>query len=46
VLETMPHDGLFNGANGIFKFVTWLPNNEPLIWIQFSNSKGGMNTRA
>ncbi len=33
------HDELFNGANGIFKFATSLPNNESLIWIQFSNSK-------
>jgi len=40
------HDGLFNGANGIFKFVTSLPNNEYLISIQFSNSKRNINTQA
>lgn len=30
------HDGLLNGADDIFKFVTPLPNNESLIyWINF-----------
>jgi hypothetical protein len=32
------HDELFNGADGIFKFETSFPNNESLVWIQFSNS--------
>ncbi len=37
------HDELFNGASGIFKFATSLPNNESFIWIQFSNSNVGTN---
>jgi hypothetical protein len=40
------HDGIFNGANAIFKFVTSFPNNESFIWIQFLNSKAGINTQA
>jgi hypothetical protein len=32
------HDELFNGVDGIFKFETSFPNNESLIWIQFSSS--------
>jgi len=33
------HDGLFNGANGVFQYVTKLQNNESFIWIDFNNPK-------
>jgi hypothetical protein len=33
------HDGLFNGANGVFQYVTKLQKNESLIWIGFNNPK-------
>jgi hypothetical protein len=33
------HDEFFNGVDGIFKFVSSLPNNESFICIQFWNSK-------
>jgi hypothetical protein len=39
------HDGLFNGANGIFKCVKSFPKNESFIWIQILNSKVGTNTQ-
>jgi len=39
------HDGLFNGADGVFQYVTKLQNNESLIWIGFNNPKIGFVTR-
>jgi hypothetical protein len=29
-------DGLFNGTDGVFQYVTKLQNNEYLTWISFS----------
>jgi hypothetical protein len=33
------HDKLFNGADGVFQYVTKLQNNESFIWIGFNNTK-------
>jgi hypothetical protein len=33
------HDKLFNGADGVFQYVTKLQNNESLVWIGFNNPK-------
>jgi hypothetical protein len=38
------HDGFFNGANGVFQYVTKLQNNESLIRIGFNNPKVGSTT--
>jgi hypothetical protein len=39
------HDGLFNGANGVFQYVTKLQNNESFMWIGFNNPKAGIAIR-
>jgi len=39
------HDELFNGANGVFQYVTKLQNNQSFIWIGFNNPKAGSTTR-
>jgi hypothetical protein len=39
------HDGLFNGVDGVFQYVTKLQNNESLIWIGFNNPKTRFVTR-
>jgi hypothetical protein len=33
------HNGLFNGVDGVFQYVTKLQNNESFIWIGFNNPK-------
>jgi hypothetical protein len=35
------HEGLFNGVDGVFQYVTKLQNNESFIWINFNNPKAG-----
>jgi hypothetical protein len=35
------HDGLVNGANGIFQGSTKLFNSQEVIWILFTNPKNG-----
>jgi hypothetical protein len=35
------HDGLVNGANGIFQASTKLPNSQEVIWILFNDLKSG-----
>jgi hypothetical protein len=39
------HDGLSNGVDGVFQYVTKLQNNESFIWIGFNNPKIGFVTR-
>jgi hypothetical protein len=39
------HDGLVNGANGIFQGSTKVFNSQEIIWILFNNSKCGQLTR-
>lgn len=31
------YDGLFNGFDGVFQYVTQVNDNEPFIWISFNN---------
>jgi hypothetical protein len=38
-------DKLFNGANGVFQYLTKLQSNESLIWIGFNNLKTWSITR-
>jgi hypothetical protein len=38
------HDGLINGADGIFQASSNLPNSQ-VIWILFNNPKSGQLTR-
>ncbi len=38
------HDGLVNGANGIFQALSKLPNSLKVIWILFNNPKSGQLT--
>jgi hypothetical protein len=35
------HDGLFNGVDGVFQYVTKLQNNESFVWNDFNNPKVG-----
>jgi hypothetical protein len=39
------HDGLVNGADGLFKGSSLLPNSQIIIWILINNSKTGHLTR-
>ena len=39
------HDGLVNGADGLFKGSSLLPNSQTIIWILFNNSKTKHLTR-
>jgi hypothetical protein len=39
------HDGLFNGPDRVFQYVTKLQNNESLIWIGFNNPKARFTTK-
>ncbi len=39
------HDGLANGADGIFQALSKLPNPQEVIWILFNNLKNGQLTR-
>jgi hypothetical protein len=39
------HDGLVNGANGIFQGSTKVLNSQKVIWILFNNPKCGQLTR-
>jgi hypothetical protein len=38
------HDGLVNGANGIFQALNKLHNSLKVIWILFNNPKSGQLT--
>jgi hypothetical protein len=40
------HDGIVNGANGIFQGSTKLLNSQKIIWILFNNPKCDYFTRA
>ncbi len=39
------HDKLFNGVDGVFRYVTKLQNNESFVWIGFNNPKVGSAIR-
>jgi len=39
------HDGLVNGANGIFQGSTKVFNSKKVIWILFNNPKCGQLTK-
>jgi len=39
------HDGLINGANGIFQASSKLHNSQEAIWILFNNPKSGQLIR-
>ncbi len=39
------HDGLFNGGDGVFRYVSKLLGNESLVWIAFNNPKVGSTIR-
>jgi hypothetical protein len=39
------HNGLVNGANGIFQGLTKVFNPQEVIWILFNNPKCGQLTR-
>ncbi len=39
------HDGLVNGAGGIFQALNKFPNSQEVIWILFNNLKSGQLTR-
>jgi hypothetical protein len=39
------HDGLVNGANGIFQASSKLHNSQEVIWILFNNLKSGQLIR-
>jgi hypothetical protein len=39
------HDGLFNGGDEVFQYVSKLHGNESLLWIGFNNPKVGSTSR-
>jgi hypothetical protein len=39
------HDGLFNGANRAFQYVSKTYDSESFIWIVFNNPKVGFTTK-
>jgi hypothetical protein len=39
------HDGLFNGVDGVFQYVSKSHDSESLIWIVFNNPKVGFTTK-
>jgi hypothetical protein len=39
------HDGLFNGVDGVFQYVSKSHESKSLIWIVFNNPKVGSTTK-
>jgi len=39
------HDGLFNGADGVFQYVSKSHDSESFIWIVFNNPKASSTTK-